>query len=418
VTLGPADQLSELLDKVARTLDIPDDVHEEAVRKYEELGHWLEERDAEMGRGEPRIYPQGSFRLGTVVRPISDEADYDIDLVYERDLRKTSTTQEQLKEEAGQNIKSFVEYLRQSHKPAPKLDSGRRCWTLRYPDQFHMDILPAIPNDERRTSGRRVDATAILITDESLHQWQHSNPIGYGAWFKERMLQQFNEKRAAVARAELEAKGAIITEGRIAEAAARVPEYKVKTSLQRAVQILKRHRDIHFVDDGDNCPASIILTTLAAKAYRNEGNLFDALVNLVRQMPHYIEERKVGGRRVAWVPNPINSDENFADRWQDEDQPERESKFRAWLRKVDQDLTAALEGRGVHKVVDLLGGVLGKSVLKVAAASMGISLRQQSTSGSLNMTKGTGSLGAATAGSTLPVPKHTFFGEDETNQKS
>lgn len=419
MTSGTRDQLGELLEQVARSLDIPDEVHEEAVRKYDELGHWLEEKDKEQGRREPRIYPQGSFRLGTVIRPISDEADFDIDLVYERDLRKSSTTQHQLKDEAGEHLESFVDFLKESHREAPELQPGRRCWTLQYPDQFHMDILPAIPNDDRRKSGGMMDATAIHISDVSLHEWQHSNPIGYGEWFKGQMLQQFQEKRAHLARAELQAKGMVLTEGMIKAAAEQVPEYKVKTPLQRAVQILKRHRDVHFKDDCDNRPASIVLTTLAAKSYRNEGNLIDALINLVRGMPEHIEYRVVNGKRVAWVPNPVNSEENFADRWQDEDRPHREKKFRAWLQKVELDMTAALKGGGIHKVVDLLGTTLGRSVVTKAASAIGLSLFQQSASGILGMTKGTGFLvSETTSGSTTPVRRHTFYGDHETNQDS
>jgi hypothetical protein len=419
MTTGTRDQLSGLLEQVARSLDIPDHVHEEAVRKYDELGHWLEEKDKEQGRREPSIYPQGSFRLGTVVRPISEDADYDIDLVYERDLRKSSTTQQQLKDEAGEHLESFVEFLKESHREAPELESGRRCWTLQYPDQFHMDILPAIPNDDRREKGSKIDATAIQITDKDLHEWQHSNPIGYGEWFKGRMLQQFLEKRAQLARADLQAKGVLLTEGMIKAAAEQVPEYKVKTPLQRAVQILKRHRDVHFKDDCDNRPASIILTTLAAKSYQNEGNLVDALINLVRGMPEHIEYRMENGKRVAWVPNPVNSDENFADRWKDKDHPDREKNFRAWLQKVEQDMTTALKGGGIHKVVDLLGNTLGRSVVTKAASVIGLTLFQQSASGSLSMTKGTGSLVTeATSGSTTPVRRHTFYGDHDTKQNS
>jgi hypothetical protein len=194
---------------------------------------------------------------------------------------------------------------------------------------------------------------------------------------------------------------------------------KVKTPLQRAVQILKRHRDVHFKDDCDNRPASIILTTLAAKSYQNEGNLVDALINLVRGMPEHIEYRMENGKRVAWVPNPVNSEENFADRWKDKDHPDREKNFRAWLQKFEQDMTTALKGGGIHKVVDLLGNTLGRSVVTKAASVIGLTLFQQSASGSLSMTKGTGSLVTeATSGSTTPVRRHTFYGDHDTKQNS
>ena len=354
-------QLSDLLQQVAASLDIPDELHEEAVRRYEHLGQWLEREDAKQNRREPEVYPQGSFRLGTVVRPLLND-DYDIDLVYERDLRKSSISQEQLKVDAGNHLAKYVEYCRQSRRTVPTLEPGRRCWTLKYPDNFHMDVLPAIPDDEGRSISRKHSETRILIPDRDLHEWQHSNPKGYAEWFKSRMAVRFREKRIALAATMLKA------------AAEDVPEYKVKTPLQLAIQILKRHRDIHFREDSDDRPVSIILTTLAAKSYNNEPDLVDAVLVLVRGMPAHIEVRTENGKRVPWVPNPVNDEENFADKWQEH--PQRERKFREWLTKVDEDMTAALLAGSIHDVMDVLGGSLGSSTVVKAAAAVGSQAQQ------------------------------------------
>jgi hypothetical protein len=413
-------QLSDLLEQVAQSLDIPDHVHEEAVKKYDEVGHWLEEHDQENGRREPLVYPQGSFRLGTTIRPISDQDEYDIDLVYERDLRKSGLSQAELKKQAGDNLKAFIEHCQEAHREAPTLTEGARCWRLDYPDQFHMDVLPAIPDDEGRTARTRHCETAIEITDRDLREWQPSNPIGYGEWFKKKMEPQFLAKRAALARRLLEAKGMATNEFMVKAAAEEVPEYKVKTPLQQAIQILKRHRDFYFQNDPDHRPVSIILTTLAARAYNNEADLVDALLTLVRDMPKYIEVRDENGKRVPWVPNPINESENFADRWQDPRFPEREAKFRGWLHQVDRDLTEALKGGGIHKVIEILGVSLGRSTLIKAASALGMATYQQAQSNTLSMTKSTGILtsGAGASATTTPVRRHTFYGDEESNQNS
>jgi hypothetical protein len=78
-----------------------------------------------------------------------------------------------------------------------------------------------------------------------------------------------------------------------------VPEYEVKTPLQRVVQLLKRHRDIHFQDDLANRPVSIIITTLAAQAYANQEDLFEALTSVVKDMRSFIEQRDNGKWWVA-----------------------------------------------------------------------------------------------------------------------
>lgn len=43
-------------------------------------------------------------------------------------------------------------------------------------------------------------------------------------------------------------------------------------------------------------------------------------------MRNYIETRMVDGKEIKWVPNPVNSQENFADKW-----PERPRKQRLFM---------------------------------------------------------------------------------------
>ncbi len=64
-------QLSKSLDDVARLLDIPEDLAEEAIAKYEAVAAWLSDEESPLRQYEPELYPQGSFRLGTPIRPLS-----------------------------------------------------------------------------------------------------------------------------------------------------------------------------------------------------------------------------------------------------------------------------------------------------------------------------------------------------------
>ena len=72
----------KLLDKylfnIAENLDISATMREKAERSYRAVGEWLGDCDA---TSEVKIMPQGSFYLGTVIRPVSDADEYDIDLV-------------------------------------------------------------------------------------------------------------------------------------------------------------------------------------------------------------------------------------------------------------------------------------------------------------------------------------------------
>jgi hypothetical protein len=88
-----------------------------------------------------RGLPAGSFRLGTVIRPVHNRDEYDLDLVCRRDLAKESITQAALKEDVGAGLAGYEEAAA-ARVSVPTLEEGDRCWTLVYPsDRFHMDIL-------------------------------------------------------------------------------------------------------------------------------------------------------------------------------------------------------------------------------------------------------------------------------------
>jgi Second Messenger Oligonucleotide or Dinucleotide Synthetase domain len=276
--------VNELLSNIAEVLDIPDHYYEDAVRTYEEIGSYLAQEDSPLRDYSPDICPQGSFRLGTVVRPHLKDDEYDIDLVCSLSIKKESITQKDLKKKVGERLKSRSDLKH-------RLDELGRCWRLSYAHQFHMDVLPVIPDLENPHTG-------ILLTDKDLRLWQKSDPVAYAEWFYERMRVVAEQKRAAIA----EEKRASIED---------VPDWQVRTTLQRVVQLLKRHRDIYFGKDFEGRPTSILVTTLAAHAYRNQPEISEAINEVVREMAHHIENRK----GVWWVENPVQPDENFADKW-------------------------------------------------------------------------------------------------------
>ena len=258
-------------------------------------------------------------------------------------IKKESTTQSVLKQIVGDRLKKRKDLER-------ALDECRRCWTLDYPRQFHMDVLPAIPNLERRPTG-------ILLTDTELRTWQRSNPIRYADWFYDRMKVIFREKRAALA----ESLRLSIEE---------VPQWRVKTPLQRVVQLLKRHRDLYFQEDQDDRPVSIIITTLAAQAYKNQADLQNALLGVAKGMPDFVEKRN--GR--WWVPNPVDPDENFADKWNEK--PKRREKFFAWTEKVYEDFYGILRRGNIREAAEMLGPIMGRSAMIKAASRMGVRLAE------------------------------------------
>jgi len=376
------EQLSSILEKVAEALDIPEALHEKAISKYEEVGQWLEAPDSPLLVYEPEVFPQGSFVLGTVTPPLSEKEEFDIDSVGRLLIEKTNVSQAELKAMVGDRLKERRDFRE-------ILEESRRCWTLHFGEGFHLDVLPAIPDLEGRPE-------SILITDRKLRLWQHSNPRGYASWFRDRTQPLFHERRRALAAS-------------LRLSVEEVPAWKVKTPLQRAIQILKRHRDIYFKNDADDKPVSIIITTLAGKAYRGEPDLWRTLTSGLRDMPDFIEVRN----GVYWVPNPVNDKENFADKWAEH--PERREKFMAWLAQAEEDFAEPIGKHGLKDVADVLSRSLGRSPVEKAFASVGSDLRQEREAGNLRMAAGTGILGST---GTSVVRNHTFYGEtDESSAR-
>lgn len=177
-----------LLNNMARELDIPPSKHKAAVERYSAVGEWLEGGDYDGCVELPSIYPQGSFALGTVVRPIKNgkESDYDIDLVCELQIPKDGLAPSIIKTMVGDRLKEHRVY-------ETMLDGeGCRCWTLNYAEQdgigFHLDTLPSLPEDDE-TVARVLSAgipsdianQAIAITHREEPQsyvWKFSNPGG------------------------------------------------------------------------------------------------------------------------------------------------------------------------------------------------------------------------------------------------
>ena len=360
---------SSFLEKVAEAIDIPPSKYQDAVNRYQSVGQWLEGGRYLGCTGEPSIYPQGSFRLGTVVRPIRGgvEADYDIDLVCELPIPKHRTD--------ACSVKTMVgDRLREHHRYRKLLDEeGKRCWTLEYAEQddigFHLDVLPSVPDR------RSIPDSSIAITDKrgTVYEWSASNPKDYGDWFDSR-------NRAALEPVLMEQKRSIQARAFTVYASVdEVPDQLVRTPLQRSIQIMKRHRDVMFNNPrrNDYQPISMIVTTLAARLYRSEPDVYSALTELVSKLHAYtvlVDNRSVDRAFASfnliertpdgrwYIGNPVNPEENFADRWH-EDNHARAKAFFSWVAALKGDLVNILDKSHPRTVRERLAMTLGASAV-------------------------------------------------------
>lgn len=374
-------QLGIILSQIADELNITPTMLEKAVSSYTSVGTWLSDGILY----DVKIMPQGSMNLGTVVRPISEKDEYDVDLVC---LLKNGSTLplRRIKSLVGDRLKAHGAYQQMLE------EEGKRCWTIQY-NEFHMDILPCVP---RNTYCVEPFLTAIKLTHKN--EWgdyepRFSDPYAYHAWFEERMKDILHiEKGNYAARNNVDI--------------AKVPTYKVRTPLQKAIQLLKRHRDILFQDNDEDAPISIIITTLAALSYNGETNVYEALCSIIDKMPQFIEVRG----SEYWIANPVMREENFADKWNEA--PNKQTMFMHWIKKAKKDLlTDPLSCFGQDSIANQYKQVLGKTPVERAVYAIGNATRTAREKGNLYINGLTGGVTTTPTEKSKPVKEHTFFGK-------
>jgi hypothetical protein len=254
---------NKILLQMAQYLDISPTDYKIAQERFKAVKNWLDDGGYKSGY-LPDVYLQGSFRLGTVVRPYHNDkdGDFDIDQVCELTKYNELKSSEILKNDIGDRLKENSDY-------ESMLDTeGKRCWTIEYATEnnrpgFHIDILPALKSDEGTL--HNID---ITHKEDDIYSWSTSNPKGYYFWFKSKNAYStsfIESQRSTIFNANKE----------LYEIEENVPKQLFRTSLQRSIQIMKRHRDVHFVNK-DFKPISIIITTITAKVY-TQSNIIEII---------------------------------------------------------------------------------------------------------------------------------------------
>lgn len=314
------EKYNTFLDNVTSEMYISEDDHMHAIYDYMHVNSWLCDNHYSFGFGavNPNVYLHGSFRLGTVARPLFSgfEISYNIDMVCQfPDIPK---------EVDPKNVKYCVgNRLQENHRYSKLLSyEGSKCWTIKFDNErgrnYNLNILPSISKQIIRST------TSVMITKklDRGYEWLSSDPEGYASWF---------------------------------DGKNRCPNSRlVSTPLQRAIQIMKRHRDITYRMQPPvrYPPTSMIITTLAAHLYSGEQTTFSALTGIVNKIHEYRDlldyssvycEPPTGSiiLRMSdgmwYIGNPTNPYENFARYWHHDNNGGARSFF-SWIESIKLDL--------------------------------------------------------------------------------
>ena len=202
--------------------------------------------------------PQGSYALGTIIKPVDDTNEYDVDI------------QVVMNPNPEMEPKDYISQVRKALKAdqtyADKVRLKTRCVTVDYAGDFHLDVVPRITDDGTHYIFNRVE-----------NEREETDGTGYREWF--------NDKNR-------------ITGG----------------NLKRAVRLLKYLR----YHKGNYTAKSIILTTLAANAVEesDEGTeavstVADTLVTVLTRMDEYLQENP----QMPEIKNPVLPSETFNRHW-------------------------------------------------------------------------------------------------------
>ena len=360
-----------ILEAASASLDITVTQRKQIEGSYAGVGSALCESDL-LRPHSPHIQAQGSFLLGTVVKPTPD-AEFDVDgtclLSLDHSRHRSSDVYNAV-------FKTLTDHGTYKNMVEPK----NRCVRVNYADErFHLDMTPCVPN--------AVAPLAVHVPDRELKVWKPSNPQLYAKLFEEVAVKQPRLESDMVALAN--SKHAL---------SARIdslpPEEGFrKKLLKRLVQLMKRHRDIYFEKKSGKV-ISIIMTTLAAKAYGKlvEGRVYPSLLDfaiaVVDDMPTHIKVFDIAGLPFYMIENPAVEGENFSDKWNsDATLPNAfdrwHSTIRAELRAFRQ---ATLGNDGTKVLIEKTAAIYGQQPANLAAREIASRTGDMHRAGAIHIT--------------------------------
>jgi hypothetical protein len=381
--------ITGILEYAISSLELTQVQRADVEATYHECGEHLA---LKLGRTKisGEIFPQGSMRLGTVIRPLRNITDvFDLDVVFLLLLPSSGKLPSNFRDDVGS-------HLRQKYNGTVKpLAKG---WRLDFSKErdYHLDVIPAMISS---TGGN-----IIAITDSN--NWRDSNPRDYATWFESRAKLQPRFAVEAMAK-----EGAILANRASIEP---LPEHTpFKQPLQRIVQIAKRHRDYYFSrvnKDSSQMPASIVLTTLLAKAYERCVNSrayesgFDLMLSCVEDMPNYFDQMPLSeaiSQEVYILRNPSLSSENLVEKWKDR---RLAQAFRDWHGSLMVFLRAIIGTDSDPR--RLLTETLGDKPINAAFAKQASTFNSARENRLLTINTTSG----LTLGSSSIVPRHKIHG--------
>lgn len=367
-----ATQIDSTLNEMAKEVQLDETRYNRMITSYEAIKKWIESDEKFFKPFKYEVYPHGSVRIFTTVKPIGKD-EFDLDIVIH--FKDSTILQSPMK------IYTELKRRLNEHETYRKmLELKSRVLRLNYAGDFHMDIMSGIQDSE-------FDENKIRVPDRELGKWVSSNPIGYANWF--------------MAKANL-VESSLLEKTFKAEKI-EIDDFNNKKPLQRAVQLIKRSRDIYFQEDDSYKTRSIILTTIAGQFYSGEESIFGTIDNVITKIQ---EELKF--HQQLKIYNPVNRDEEFTDKWKFE--PKYYEEFKLFVIHLYTEWQKFKKENGIIEEAKIFKGLFGEKLVErvqLRESEMVGGLRKN---GGLGIIKDTGVLSNSFSSQNTSIHKNTFYG--------
>ena len=270
--------------------------------------------------GYQKMERQGSYALGTLIKPVDDNDEYDADIQIVMNPNPQWGPKDYVLE-INRTLAGNKNY-------ADKLRLKTRCVTVDYAGDFHLDVVPRVTINGNHYVCNRTD-----------NRFEETDGNGYRDWF--------NEKNR-------------ITGG----------------NLKRVVRLLKHLRD----HKNSFTAKSILLTTLAGNTIKasDEGTtgvstVADTLETVLSRMNDYLQQHP----NMPVIKNPVLPSEDFNRHWDQR----RYANFRNRIQSYAQTAKQAKAEPSAEKAIKLWQELFGENFGK-ASKSGGGGSSGKNTSGS------------------------------------
>lgn len=333
------------------------------------------QNDAAFSNTTLNIYPHGSFRLKTTVKPLSND-EFDLDFVAELPTTATMTPQDL--------YTHIFRILSNDGWHNNMVEKKARCIRINYANDFHMDIMP----------GKLIDPETheIIVPDRELMGWNHhSNPIGFSEWFESqaqtRILLEMREFRKSQHSIE------------------KVTDQEVAAQLEplrRAVQLVKRYRDIYCEKNKAEPVRSIVICTLMGQITSFSGDT----LQIIETFCHYVNGLiSQNNGKPFEVRNPVVN-ERLTEKW---DEGNNYRDFVSMMDALTADITQLRKYSINSDINALVKKMFGETVTNLVLTDYTKTLNEARSLGMLSVSQN-GTLGSS--GSGISVKKNTFYGNE------